>query len=80
MLNILKKIKNFLILKEIAKKENIIVTEEEVTAEVNKTLAKYPTKEEAAKITGGNITKLKEYTREVIKNDKVFQILDNLIK
>ena len=76
----IKKIKNFLILKEIAKKENIIVTEEEVTAEVNKTLAKYPTKEEAAKITGGNITKLKEYTREVIKNDKVFQILDNLIK
>jgi len=75
----IKKIKNFLILKTIGEKENVTVSDEEVVVEVNKTLSRYPSEEEAEKDLGGNVEKLREYAREVIRNDKVFKILENQI-
>ena len=74
-----KKIKNFLILREIGNKEDVKVTEEEVTEEANKTLGNFPSVEEAEKQLG-SIQRFKEYTQEVIKNEKIFAILDELIK
>lgn len=74
-----KKIKNFLILKEIGEKEGVNVSDEEVVEEANKTLSTFPSVEEAEKQLG-NIQRFKDYTREVIKNEKIFAILDQLIK
>ena len=74
-----KKIKRYLILKEIGIKEDIKVSDDEVKEEVNKVLANYPSVEEAEKNIGADTQKFKEYTREVIKSNKIFELLDNLI-
>ncbi len=74
-----KKIKNFLILKEIGEKEGVKVSDEEVVDEANKTLSTFPSVDEAEKQLG-NIQRFKDYAREVIKNEKIFAILDELIK
>ncbi len=71
-----KKVKNFLILKEIGKKENILVNENEVEKEVNKTIKNYST-DIAKKIDNDE---LKEYTKEVIYNEKVFEKLESFSK
>ena len=47
-----KKIKNFLILKEIGEKENVEVSDQEITDEANKTLNSFPSVEEAEKQFG----------------------------
>lgn len=70
-----KKIKRFFILREIGKKENIQVSDQEVQDEVNKTLARYSSVEEAEKHLGVDLERFKDYTREVIKNEKIFKIL-----
>lgn len=74
-----KKIKRYLILKEIGSKENIKVSDDEVKEEVNKVLANYPSVEEAEKNIGADVQRFKEYTREVLKSNKIFELLDNLI-
>lgn len=71
-----KKVKNYLVLKEIGKKENVSVTSEEIEKQVNLTLGNYP-KEMLAKI---DIGELKEYTKGVIFNEKVFQKLESFIE
>jgi len=71
-----RKVKSFLILREIGKKENIFVADEELEKEVNQTLRRYP-KEAAEKI---DIQELKEYTKGVIYNEKVFLKLESFIK
>jgi len=70
------RIKNFLILKEIAKKENIIAPDDEVEAKTNEFLRNYPDIKKAEKEL--DLEKLKEYYKEVITNEKVFQFLESL--
>ncbi len=70
-----KKVKNFLILREIGRKESILVAENEVEEEVGKTIKNYPVVL-AKKI---DIKELKEYTKGVIFNEKVFQKLETFI-
>jgi len=69
-----KQVENSLVLREIQKKENIKVAEEEVNEEVNKFLKNYPNPEETQKKFDPE--QLKSYTEEVIKQEKVFQLLE----
>ncbi len=68
-----KRVKNFLILREIGKKEKITVTEGEVKERVNKTLKSH-SGTETEKI---DIPELQEYTKGVIYNEKVLQKLES---
>ena len=67
-----KRLKGFLILREIGKKENIEVSDEEAEEEVSKSIKNY-SKEQLSKI---DIEQLKEYTKGVIYNEKVFKKLE----
>lgn len=69
-----KRIKNFLVLKEIGKAEHVEVSKEELEEEMN-TFIKHYSKQEAEKI---DISQLKEYTKGVVYNEKVFKLLDQL--
>ncbi len=71
-----KRIKNFLVLRQIGKAENVEVTEEELTEEANREMKKY-SKEQAAKI---DIRQLKEYSKGAVFNEKVFQKLESFSK
>ncbi len=71
-----KKIKNFFILREIGEREQIEVSETEIREEVNKILEQYPSVKGAQKELDPE--RLKEYTKEVIKNEKIFQLLEDL--
>ena len=62
-----KRIKNFLVLREIGKKEKIEVSEKEIEEELNKSIKNYKIDAE----------QFKEYTKGVIFNEKVFQRLEN---
>jgi len=65
-----KRIKNSLVLKEVSKKEDIKVSEEEVKTETQKILIKYP---DLKKL---DPEQLKSYTEEVLENEKTFQLLE----
>ncbi len=69
-----KRLKGFLILREIGSKENIEVQEQEVEEEFKKSIKNY-SKEQLSKI---DIEQLKEYTRGVIYNEKVLEKLENI--
>jgi trigger factor len=69
-----KRLKEFLVLREIGKRENIQVSEEEADQEVEKSIKNY-SKDQISKI---DISQLKEYTKGVILNEKIFQKLENL--
>ncbi len=69
-----KRIKNFLILREIGKAENISVSEKEIEQEINKVLKKYPDIESAQK--GIDYNKLKSYYEDIIRTEKIFQLLE----
>jgi len=70
-----KKVKNFLILKEIGKREKVEVSEAEIMEEMNKILKQYPNiKETQEKLDS---ERLKEYTRETLRTEKIFQLLEN---
>lgn len=71
-----KRIKNFLILQEIDKRENIEVSDQEVMQEVNKTLKHYPSVKDAEKSIGLDLQKFKEYTKQAIKTEKIFKLLE----
>ena len=73
-----KRVKSYLLLKEIAKKENIEVTEEEIETEINKFLKYYPSKEKAEREL--DIEQLKVYNREMIKNEKTLARLESFAK
>jgi trigger factor len=66
-----KKVKNSLVLREIVKKENIIVSQAELEKETDEFTKSNPN------IDRGQI---KEYAESVIKNEKTFQLLEALIK
>jgi len=69
-----KKVRNFLILREIGKRENIEVSDEEVREEMNKILKHYSVSEKTEKDI--DIERLKEYSRGVLKNEKIFALLE----
>ena len=71
-----KRLKGFLVLRELGRKENVEVSETELDEEVKKAIQNY-SKEQLAQI---DINELKEYTKGVIQNEKIFQILENLSK
>lgn len=65
-----RRIKNSLVLREIEKKENIEVSDEEIKKETSQILKFYP---ETKKL---DPEQLKDYTKEIIKNEKTFQFLE----
>ncbi len=69
-----KRLRGYLVLRELGKLEKVEVTEKEVEDEVEKSVKNY-SKEQLAQI---DINQLKEYTKGVIQNEKIFQILENL--
>ncbi len=71
-----KKIKNFLVLRQIGLAENIKVSDEDLQEEMNQVIKRY-TKEQLAKI---DINELKEYTKGAMFNEKVFQKLETFSK
>jgi trigger factor len=71
-----KRLKGFLVLREIGKKENIEITDEEVKEEVSKSVKTF-SKEQLDKI---DINQLEEYTKGVIFNEKIFQMLESFSK
>ena len=68
-----KKIKNFLILQEIAKTEKIEPTEKEVEDVIEKVTSGEP-KENL------DLNYLKEYYKDIVKNEKVFDLLETFFK
>jgi len=68
------KITHYLILREIAKQEGITASEEEITQLIDKFLTSYPqgSPQEIDR------DKLREYYKEMITNEKVFQFLENI--
>ncbi|MCK4311383.1 MAG: hypothetical protein KAW88_01465 [Candidatus Cloacimonetes bacterium] len=72
-----KRLKIFLVLKEIQRKENITVFEAEIEDEMNKALKQTPGKEENKNI---DLDKLKNYIKETLKNEKTFQLLESFIQ
>ncbi|MCX6764642.1 MAG: trigger factor [Candidatus Nealsonbacteria bacterium] len=73
-----KNIKNFLILRKIFEKEKIEVSEGEVNREIEENLKQYP--EAGFMEKNLDLEKIKHYTEDRIKNEKVFQFLENLSK
>jgi len=73
-----KRVKSFLVLREISKKENIEVSEEEIENEIKKMLKNYPDIRKPEKEI--DLQKLKEYAEGAIRNEKTFAILENLVK
>lgn len=69
-----KRIKNFLVLRQIGKAEHIEVSNEELEEEMNNVIKRY-SKQEAEKI---DINQLKEYTKGAICNEKIFKFLEKL--
>lgn len=72
----IKRVKVALVLREIAEKEKIDVSQNEVAEEINKFLSHYSNIKQAEKDV--DIKQLKEYTYGVIRNKKVFQLLEKL--
>lgn len=73
-----KRVRIALVLKAIAKKEKIEVSDDEVLKRVNETLKHYPNVKEVEKDI--DLPAFKEYTKGVIKNEKVFQLLEREAK
>ncbi|MEK7510554.1 MAG: trigger factor [Patescibacteria group bacterium] len=73
-----KRIKKFFILREIAMRENIGASGNEIEEEVNRILQHY----EATKTTTGDVDllKLREYTKDVIQHEKTLRFLEGLAK
>lgn len=69
-----KRVRIALVLKEIAKKEQVTVSEEEMAEKINETLKRHSSVEEAKKSV--DLEQLKDYTKGVIRNEKVFQLLE----
>jgi trigger factor len=69
-----KRIKNSLVLKEVSKKENIKISDEEEKSEMQKILIKYP---DLKKLDS---EQLKSYTKEVLENEKTFKLLESFVK
>lgn len=73
-----KRAKIGLTLKAIANKENIKAEEKEIKERIEKLLSSYPNKEEIEKKVDREM--LKRYTEDVIRNEKVFSLLEKEAK
>jgi len=73
-----KRIKIGLCLNSISKKENIDVSADEVEKKINEDLKKYPNIEEVKKNI--DLNALKDYTKNILKNEKVFEFLEKQAK
>jgi len=71
-----KRVKRFLILREISRREKILVSDNEVEEEMNKILGRYPSVERAKKDI--DLKRLKGYTKETIRTEKTLRFLENL--
>ncbi len=69
-----KRVRVGLVLKEIAKKEKLKPSEQEIEERINDILKRFPNIEEAKKQV--DLPALKEYTENIIKNEKVFDLLE----
>lgn len=69
-----RKIKNYLILGAIKKAENILAEEAEVENELNKIIKNYSPEE----LKRFDTDRTKEYIKDAICNEKIFQLLENL--
>lgn len=65
-----------LVLREIARREHINASEEEITEEANKFLRRFESVEEAERVI--DPARLRNYTKGVIENEKVFKLLETL--
>jgi trigger factor len=72
-----KEVKNYLILKNIEEKEEILASPKEIEEAVNKTLKNYPDIKTAEKI---DPEKLKLYTESIIKEEKVLKFLESFVQ
>lgn len=70
------KVKNFLILREIGKRENIEVKDKEVESAINDFLANFPDTKKAKEL---DINRLKDYYKGVLYNEKIFKKLENYV-
>jgi trigger factor len=71
-----KRIKSALALKEVAKLEEISIDTKEIEAEMNKTLQYYRNVKDFEKNV--DMERLYSYTKGILENDKVFEILERL--
>lgn len=71
-----KRVQGFLILREIGKKEKIIVKEEEITATINKLLKNLPNIKSSEEL---DLPRLKQYYKGVIYNEKIFKLLNSYV-
>ncbi len=72
------RIKRSLVLKEIGKREQIEVSEHEIQEETGKILRRFPDIKTAGKELDPE--RLRMYTEETIRNEKIFELLENLAK
>lgn len=68
-----KRLRGFLVLRELGKRENIQVPDNEMEEEVSKVMKQKPFDPAQGKI---DINELKEYTKGVMMNEKIFQLLE----
>jgi trigger factor len=68
-----KRLRGFLVLRQLGDEEKIEVSDKDVEEEVSKSIKNY-SKEQISKI---DINQFKEYTKGVIYNEKVFQRLES---
>lgn len=73
-----KRVRNYLVLRAIAEKENIQPTPEEIEEESSKALKQYQNPKEAEKTI--DPLRLKEYTELVLRNEKTLAFLESLVK
>lgn len=73
-----KRVKKFLILREIGNKEDVQISDAEIEEEINKTLRHYPDNKEVKEKK--NMERLMEYNRGILKNEKIFSILEGFLK
>lgn len=78
-----KRIRNFLVLRQVGKAEKVEVSNEEMEAEMNRVVKNY-SKESFGTAQGKldkiDINQLKEYTKGVVFNEKVFEKLESFSK
>lgn len=72
-----KRVKQFLVLEEIAKQESIVPSEEEIQEEIKRFLRQFPGADAARKQI--DPARLKLYAEGVLRNEKTFQFLEQLI-
>lgn len=72
-----KRVKRFLVFRQLTKEENITVSEEEITKEMNNFLKQYPSIERVEEDI--DIERLRFYTEEKIKTEKTFLSLESYL-